>query len=69
MPGIGQLCEFESPRVQTRIKFVGNFSRAQIDSRKALLVWRMACVPARSRRVRPDPLTDDQPDAVGEKLY
>ena len=34
-----------------------------------LLVWRMAFVPARSWRVRPDPLTDDQQDTVCEKLY
>ena len=34
-PGIGQFREFESPRVHTRIKFVGTCSRAQIDLRKA----------------------------------
>ena len=33
--GIGQFREFESPRVHTRIKFVGTFSCAQIDLRKA----------------------------------
>ena len=33
---IAQLCEFESPRVHTRAyKFVGTFSCAQIDLRKA----------------------------------
>ena len=34
-PGIGQFREFESPRVHTRVKFVGTFSCAQIDLRKA----------------------------------
>ena len=36
--GIGQFREFESPRVHTSTyssKFVGNFSCAQIDLRKA----------------------------------
>ena len=35
-PGIGQFREFESPRVHTySYKFVGTFSCAQIDLRKA----------------------------------
>ena len=35
-PGIGQFREFESPRVHTRTyKFVGTFSCAQFDLRKA----------------------------------
>ena len=33
-PGTGQFREFESPRVHTRIKFVGTFACAQIDLRK-----------------------------------
>ena len=35
VPAIGQFREFESPRVQYLHKFVGTFSCAQIDSRKA----------------------------------
>ena len=34
-PGMGQFHEFESPRVRTCTKFVGTFSSAQIDLRKA----------------------------------
>ena len=34
-PGIGQFREFEPRRVHTRIIFVGSFSCAQIDLRKA----------------------------------
>ena len=34
-PGISQFREFESPRVQEPYKFVGTFSCAQIDLRKA----------------------------------
>ena len=34
-PGIGQLPEFESPRVRTRTIFRGTFSCALIDLRKA----------------------------------
>ena len=35
-PGIGQFREFKSPRVHTRMyNFVGTFSCAQIDLRKA----------------------------------
>ena len=34
-PGIGQFCEFEPPRVHSRINSWGLFSCAQIDVRKA----------------------------------
>ena len=34
-PDIGQFHDFKSPRVHTRINFVGTFSCAQIDLRKA----------------------------------
>ena len=34
-PGVGQIREFEFPRVRTRINFRGDFSCALIDLRKA----------------------------------